>query len=183
MTRIIGVAAAMSVATAYFLLSALPTFGDSTGTVNAKVSVAAAAAPCLVVGPESGLDFGTLAFPTSPSSSQGGSAPQKTTLTNCGTGDETVYVHGTDAESLTSPGAWTLIDTSIWAQSGYNLYGLGITASGRSSNVSLSKTNALWGAVAPGATDSITTTIQMPRAGSDHAGETMIMRIVYTASL
>jgi hypothetical protein len=183
MTRIIGVAAATTIATAYFLLSALPTFGDSVGTVAARVSVAAPAAPCLVVGPESGLDFGTLAFPTSPSSSQGAAAPQQTTLTNCGTADETVYARGIDAESVTSKGAWTLTDTSIWEQSGFNLYGLSITASGRSSNVALSKTNALWGAVAPGATDSITTTIQMPRAGSDHAGETMTMRIIYTAGL
>jgi hypothetical protein len=111
MTRIVGVAAALSIATAYFLPSALPTFGDSTGTVNATVSVAAAR-PLACGRPWRGLDFGTLAFRrvrarvNAPLPAEDDTDELQHSLTR-------LLAHGTDAESLSKPGVWTLIDEHL----------------------------------------------------------------------
>lgn len=161
-------------------LSALPAFGDNTVTVSAKVTVASA---CLTVSPQS-IDFGTMPFPTSGTfTPQGGNALQQPTLTNCGVADETVYARGTDAVSSTSTAKWTLIDYSVWASpGGTNLYTLALLENS-GFTLSLTTTNAQWRALSGGATDTHSVGIQMPRTGSDGAGETMTMQVVYTASL
>ena len=176
MRRILTLALAAAIAATASTAKALAASG---ATVNAKVTVAA---PCLTVSPAA-LDFGTFRFPTSPTDVSGGNASQQTILTNCGSGPESVFARATDAHSTTSAAAWQLIAISPWAQgAGPNMYNLALLEFGRPFAFWLTTTDALWGTVAGSATSTISTSITMPRAGSDGAGETMTMQIVYTAA-
>src|SRR4051794_3582673 len=87
--------------------SVLPASGAESGTVNAKVTIAA---PCLTVGVVSltgatVLDMGTQQL------GLGSSFANFMSLTNCSTTAENISARGTNATSTTSAATWALHDT------------------------------------------------------------------------
>jgi hypothetical protein len=190
MKRLIAIAGALTVAGAYFVLSALPALSADSGTVDASVSVAA---PCLTVvvngpfGPQ--LNFGTRGF-TTPTAVSGTNVTSAVSVTNCSTGAESAYVRGTDARSTTSSATWTLQSGVYPCSVGANKYSLethlrkadGTFPSG-TGYAALTATNQLLeSGVGPGSRDA-DIALAMPCSGSDGAGETMAFQITYSAAL
>src|SRR5262249_5729649 len=85
---------------------AAPVFADSSGTVSARVSVAA---PCIEVTPMS-LDFGVLGLSSQASSVA--SSPLPLTARNCGTARQDLLAKGTNATGSGGT-TWTLVATSL----------------------------------------------------------------------
>jgi hypothetical protein len=176
-SRIAGVA----VVATYCVLSALPAFGADSGTVSAKVTVAA---PCITVNGTAatdGINFGTRAFST-PTAAVGISNAD-TTLSNCAALTENIYAKGTDAAG---PGAtWTLVDARASNPCTYGIdkYGVAVPTLAPG-NVALTTPDQLLGSAGPGAIPKVMSTLlAMPCTGSSGAGQTMNFQVVYTASL
>jgi hypothetical protein len=151
----------------------MPAAAASEEAVTGTVTVAT---PCITVGES--LDFGSLRFSRPGESAT--AAFDNTSYTNCSSGGEDIYVHGTKATSSTSAAEWNLTGTIV-CNVGPNYYRLGVGDS--NSGVNLSTSAQLLGAnVAGGATDAVSVEINMPCSGSDGAGETMTFQVVFTAS-
>jgi hypothetical protein len=183
MKRVIALAAGVAVATAYFVVSALPAFSADSGTVNVKLTVAT---PCITVGPSTGIDFttsnGALEFSPSASNPKVYMSTTLMSVSNCGS-TANVYVKGTNATSSTSSATWTLVEQGPVAK---NVYHAGVVGQSPPASfpVFLSPTTSfLYRLMPAGATDSIAATLDMALVGSDGAGETMSFQISYTATL
>lgn len=169
----------LAIAAAYLVLSAVPSFGDNVGTVNAQVTVAA---PCVTLSTTS-IDFGTILFATNPPTGPTSKYILPYTITNCSSAKETLYVKGTDATSTSSSTRWTL----NWigpCTAGPNNYGMRATeqwVGGGYSDLTTTA-QALPTALPDGTAKSYNNEIFSPCAGSDGAGETMTMQIVYTVA-
>jgi hypothetical protein len=177
--RITSAAAALTIAAVYFTLSAVPSFGDNVGTVNAQVTVAA---PCLTLSTTS-IDFGTILFATNPPTGPTSKFILPYTITNCGSANETLYVKGTDATSTSSSTKWTLNWISP-CTAGPNNYGMRATEQwvGGGYRDLTTTAQALPTALPDGTAKSYNNEISSPCVGSNGAGETMTMQIVYTVA-
>jgi hypothetical protein len=186
------IAAFAVVALGCLAISALPTFGADSGTVDARVSVAA---PCLSTtffGGGSGLDFGTLPFATA-TQNAGSTLNGNVILKNCGVAQESVAVHVTKATNATGD-VWDPVPVSAvgggtTCNAGVNKYKLGVgqlNAAGTNTLVflnGLTETNVPFYAPAAGDENPISSSLNMPCTGSAGAGPTMNFQCIYTASL
>ena len=154
-------------------VSASPAFGDSEGTVTARVTVAA---PCVQVIPES-LDFGALGF--SSAALEVNSPLLDLDARNCGTARQSLLARGTDAAG--SGGA-------TWALVGLNL----CDTPNRFSQIVLRNaqqfdlTTLDQPIGTPTGADEVAALLagmKMPCAGSSGAGEVMSFSYVFTAVL
>jgi hypothetical protein len=187
MRRLILIVSGLIVAAACLVLSAMPAFGDESGTINAKVRVAA---PCLTVAVSGGvLDFGTLPFTTSSSPGVGVQGNGFSTVTNCGQSAQSLAVRGTDATAAGSSGAlWSLVTFSGQGNLctlGPDKYSVLVDDFTTLTGTVVTKTNQVMPkpVLQPGATESIDYDFYMPCSGSGGAGETMNLQIIYTAML
>jgi hypothetical protein len=182
--------AGCGIAVAYFVLSALPAIANESGTVTARVAVAA---PCLTVSTKNGngtLDFGTLSFSTAlgMTSSSDKVLSNDPTWSNCASATENVYAKGSDATSAQSQATWSLFNpnpsgaTLLPCNAGANKYAVNIFL-GSTANVWLSTANQLVESLAPSGGSGSYTHLEMPCSGSGGAGETMNFTITFTASL
>jgi hypothetical protein len=177
---------AMTLVAALVLLgtTAMPAFSDGhTGTVDATVTVTAG--PCIQVGVET-INFGTQEFSTTEGTVQSDSSAYN--LTNCGDADQSFYASGTDASNTAATATWTLNDAGAGldcasSTNEYQMLLFGTAAFQRLSS-SVEKVVPDTGAnpVAPSGTHSVTNRLIMPCSGSDGAGETMSLSIIYTAA-
>ena len=164
-----------SVALLAFGASAVPVFGAGNGSVNAQVTAAAAAAPCITV-PSATVDFGTQPFNAAGNTNAAQAA--SIMVTSCGTAGQNLLARGTDA---TGTGAsWTLTTAAMCpATPVLDQYNLGLSPGG-----SLATTDSVVRLMmGPGEPVTFSPTITMPCAGSSGAGQTMSMSYVFTAIL
>lgn len=158
------------------LLLALPAAADDTGAVPGSVTVEASNA-CILV--EGSYDFGTLPF-AAPGQTFSAQAATAANITSCGSGDQDIFVRGTDA--IGGSAAWSLNPSVVTAPCQADNYGLLATDLVRP-GAHLSTIDTLWvplGANAAIATHGI---IVMPCQGSSGAGQLMSFSVVYTAVL
>jgi len=170
-----------SLARALWTLAALtslpmPAWADESGVVTATVT---AAAPCvLLTGTEIG--YGVLPF-SRDSEVAGATGAGPTTVENCSGGTQFLFVKGTDATSINSSATWALADpggsTSNPCSVGPNKYFSGLLFGGSPVQ---SLTTADQPALAGYGTYEYEMT--MPCVGSDGAGETFQMAVVFTAA-
>jgi hypothetical protein len=160
---------------AQWLLGTAAAFGADTGTVDAKVTVAA---PCITVSTLT-LDFGAL-----PLSGLGNKAVG---YTNCGSVDEKIFGKGSDASGGSA--SWTLSSAfvggaSCGSGSPTNQYSLTSYIGNTGSPYTvLNKTDQLLETVTAGATGTRDrVAISMPCSGSSGAGETMTFTLTFTAT-
>ena len=176
MRRLLLIAAA---ALATSSMAVLPAFGADTGTVPARVTVAA---PCITVGPSAGVDFGTATF--NATASQGAplfAGSPSISVTSCAVANEILYVRGTDATSSTSSARWSLAGCCTPAHDVYEVR-VASNPGPPSNTVPLILSNRIFRNEVPGSTESLTAKLQMPLAGSSGVGQTMNMQIVFTAT-
>lgn len=177
MQRMVSFLTILVLAAAGAAACVVPAFGAGGGSVNAKVVVAA---PCITVGPSTGVDFGTAGFATATAPVLKAGSP-KISVTNCSGVTENLYARGTDATSSTSSATWTLY---VCCLPGQNLYMLRIfTTTPTARSMTLSKISDLFRAEAPGASETLSSELRMPLTGSAGAGETMTMQVLFTAAL
>jgi hypothetical protein len=153
---------------------ARPALAADGGTVDVDVT---AAMPCLIVSPTT-VHFGTLPF-TPDQYSDAGTGIQSIGYESCAGIQETVYARGTDAAGPSS--SWTLTKDGVpCATPGGNLYRLwlGAAASGYLDTTDQEIETLDAGAI--GAVSNLF--LQMPCVGSDGAGETMALQVIFTAS-
>jgi hypothetical protein len=175
MNRRIAVAASLALATTAFAVSAVPAFGDSTGSVAMSIEVAA---PCLTISPAS-VTFPSKPFTTSPSTPVRALSTQQHSVTNCSGGSEQIFARGSNATG-TSGASWAL-GSSV----GVDNYALAIEAQGGlgHATVQLSLADQLVKSVDGGASLAVDAYLYMPTAESSGAGQTMAMSVTYTATL
>jgi hypothetical protein len=168
--RIVVLLSAVALAVGYFVLSALPASGESSGQVTASVQVEVAA-PCITLETTS-TSFGTLDF-SSPGRDIGGPGVPEIGYSNCSPRDERIYVRGSDANGPS--GRWALVPLSESLCSGSDrfhlVFGLPLTAS-----------DQVLADMPAGGSRSSAAAIQMPCKGSSGAGELMTMSIILTAA-
>lgn len=169
----------IAVATAAFVSSAVPAFGDSTGSVAMSIEVAA---PCVTISPAS-VTFPSKPFGASPTSPVNSFASQEHGVTNCSAGSEQIYARGSNATG-TSGASWTLVNGSL--SIGVDKYALhleGTSSEGGKAVLTLSLADQLAKALGAGSSLTFLTTLTMPTAESSGAGQTMSMSVTYTATL
>jgi hypothetical protein len=150
--------------------------GADNGTVAAEVTVAAAEAPCIIVGPN--ISYGTLEFsrPDVPASNRNANLA----YTNCSPQSQRIYARGTPAVSTSSGATWQLISVTPCAE--LNHYWHSVVRE-NSSVVPLTLEDQLIDDVAPAGAEQLhPTNLAMPCRGSAGAGETMTFSIILTAS-
>ena len=172
-TRLVAAAAIGALA---FAASAIPAFGDGSGTVDATVTPAT---PCITLDASS-VNFGTLPFSTSSSSASVGVASPGIIYTNCSSQEEKVYGRGSDATGGT--GTWSLTNGGVCP--GLNRYGLDlvvITAS-VSNQIPMTTADTLLTTTPAGGPQPTRLALFMPCTGSTGAGEQMQLHVTYTAT-
>jgi hypothetical protein len=151
--------------------------GSSSGTVNADVTMAAAAA-CLELSTTS-ISFGTLGF-----DARDVAASPSITLTNCSTNVGTLLARGSDATGPTA--AWTLVDDNSTCSDslGIDRYRLNLSGPdvGGVGIAPLGTTNRTIQSLAAGGSSTHVATIWTPCAGSSGDGETLTFQINYLAT-
>jgi hypothetical protein len=167
--RLIAVSAIAALA---FAASAIPAFGDGSGTVSATVT---AAAPCITVSNTS-LDFGALPFSTPDAVSTKRLPEGASNVASCSAQSERLFVHGTDA---TGPSAsWTLAGASAGpCIVGPNKYGLSLRF-----NFEVVPSDVQFATLPAGQSTSPEFGLTMPCTGSDGAGQTLSFQYVFTAT-
>ena len=154
---------------------ALPALAADSGTVDAQVTVAT---PCIIVSPPS-LDYGTLPFSTVGNQGYGARA---IVLTNCGSSQEQMFAHGTDATANNTT-IWTL-QASEPCSAGLNEYFLRARDNSNTGPfVALTTVDQVLETVGAG-NDALTNELQlvMPCVGSDGAGQAITFQAVFTAT-
>jgi hypothetical protein len=132
------------------------------------------AGACILVEPDTPVDFGTAGFSTS------GSPETKTgtpaiTVSSCTDAAETVSVHATAATGGSA--TWTLSDQAADPCAlGANMFALALD------QLLLSATDKAWVHLAARASMTATARLTTPCSGSSGSGETMAARIVFTAT-
>jgi hypothetical protein len=166
--------------------SPLTAFGADSGTVGAQV--VAGVSPCITISSPANqpVDFGSLAFSTSPGSSQGPGAPN-ISVASCANASQLVYASGTNAMSPTNA-IWTLVSAlPNSCTNAPNQYRLALRDANLNTDFYLTTTNQqLTPSTAPlagNATLTRTPRIVMPCTGSAGAGLTMSMSFNFTATL
>lgn len=149
--------------------------GSSSGTVNADVTLAAAAA-CLELSATS-ISFGTLGFgaedvPASPS----------ITVTNCATVQGTLLASATNAAGATA--GWNLVASAVTCADslGTDNYRLNLQSADLAGPISLATTSKTGQTLAGGASTAHTAHIYTPCPGSSGDGETLTFQINYLAT-
>jgi hypothetical protein len=171
--------AIIAVATAAFVLSAVPAFGDSTGAVAMSIEVAA---PCVTISPAS-VTFPSKPFSPSPTSPVFSIANTEHGVTNCSAGGEQIFARGSNATG-TSGASWTLADaTSAIGVDKYALRLEGTSSEGWKGVVTLSLADQLVKALGAGSSLTFGAGLYMPTVESSGAGQTMSMSVTYTATL
>ena len=152
-----------------------PVAGADGGTVDAQVSVQAAAA-CLQLS-TSAISFGTLAL-----GAEDASATPSITVTNCADTNESVMASGTNATGTNA--AWTLVDSAGTCADtlGTDNYHLDLLATGAPTPVRLGTSNKDLGTLAAGTGAEQTARISTACPGSTGAGTTMSMQISFLAT-
>lgn len=155
---------------------ALPVAANDNGTVPGSVTVEASNA-CILV--EGTYDFGTLPFAES-GLTFGAQSQTAANITSCGSGNQDIFVRGTDA--IGESAAWSLNPAVVDAPCQPDSYGLLATDFIRP-GAALSTTDTQW--VPLGANAAIETygVIYMPCQGSSGAGQLMSFSVIYTAVL
>lgn len=176
MKRLLSIAIVAAAALTAFAASALPAFGDDSGTVNAQVTVDA---PCITVGPTGGIDFGTLLLETS---GRNGVPNGGVSFTNCSGQDEKIFVRGTGGSAASWNLDSTIDDCTSEALDNYSLL-VQEQAQLATWQVILTETDRLASSGPFSAGEHpVDTFLYMPCTGSSGAGETMSFQIVFTAS-
>lgn len=176
MRRAIVVSGALAVLA--FGASPVPVFGADNGTVNAQVSVAAAAAACITV-PSTPVDFGTQSFNAAGQTTQ--DAGSAITINSCSTGTQSLLARGTNAAGTQA--TWTLTTTPVCAASAVtNQYNLGFVITGGFAALGLTD-STLTSSLVTGGSSTHTPALRMPCVGSAGGGTTMSMSYVFTATI
>ena len=148
--------------------------GSDSGTVNADVTVAAAAA-CLELS-DTSISFGTLGF-----GAEDQPASPTVTLTNCATTTETLLASATDATG--SSATWSLVGSGTCADAlGIDNYRLNLQSQELPGPVSLANLGKSVQTLAAGAATAHTAHIFTPCPGSSGDGETLTFQINYLAT-
>lgn len=167
-----GLVLALTGSVTILLVGGTPAMAAESGTVDAEVTVARAAA-CLEVSTSS-VSFGTLALGT-----ENAAGTPEIVITNCGDGDETLFASGTDA--IGTNAAWTLTDSSATCATtlGTDNYRLGLTTPAGASVATLSTGNKELATLAAGEAPTHVARISTACPGSTGSGTTMSMQINY----
>jgi hypothetical protein len=157
------------------LLGATPGLAADSGTVDAQVTVSAAAA-CIELS-TTAIDFGTLAL-----GAENAPAAPAVTVTNCGDSDATIMASGTNA--VGTGAAWTLVDSTATCADtlGTDNYHLGLQTPLGAPIATLSTANKEVGTLAAAGTVDHVATVSMACPGSSGAGQAMSMQINYLAT-
>jgi hypothetical protein len=157
------------------VLGATSSFGADSGTVDAEVTVAQAAA-CLELS-TGAVGFGTLAL-----GAENAPGTPGITVSNCGDADATIFASGTNATG--SAAAWNLVDSAATCADtlGTDNYHLGLATPAGASIASLSTENKEVGTLAGAATADHVARISTACPGSSGAGQVMSMQINYLAT-
>ncbi|HEX5199191.1 MAG TPA: hypothetical protein VFW27_04540 [Actinoplanes sp.] len=150
--------------------------GPTDGTVDAQVSVEAAAA-CIQLTPAA-VDFGTL-----PLGAANAPASPPIVVTNCSTSDETILASGSDATGTNA--SWTLVDTSnTCANSTLELdnYRLAL-AQAIGPTVSLAHAEKAVTSLAGAGSTNLVAQVHTACPGSTGAGQVMSMQINFLATV
>jgi hypothetical protein len=153
---------------------AAPVFADSSGSVSARVSVAA---PCIEVTPTS-LDFGVLGLSTR--ALPVGSVLLPLTAHNCGTAREGLFARGTNATGSGGT-TWTLVGSNIC--DGANRFGQLVTRSALQYDLTADTDVSIGTPLGGGEASTVNAAMFMPCTGSGGAGEVMSFSYVFTAVL
>jgi Calx-beta domain len=147
-----------------------------TGTIRNDDGAAPPPAPCIAVSPATAVEFGTgmLAAPGAPVSIKG---DKQISVTNCGATTETILVHATNATG--SAASWELTDGDPCA-AGKNRFGLSLAISEVSLRVAAA--DRILVTLGPGQAVTRNVRILMACSGSDGAGQTLTLRLVFTAT-
>jgi hypothetical protein len=166
---------AMTGAMLTVLLGATPGMGADNGTVDAEVTVEAAAA-CLELS-TSAISFGTLAL-----GAENASGTPGITVSNCGEADATILASGSNATGTGA--AWNLVDSAATCADtlGTDNYHLGLATPAGASIATLSTSNKELGVLAGAGTADHVARISTACPGSSGAGQTMSMAITYIAT-
>jgi hypothetical protein len=154
------------------LLGAVPTMAAGSGTVNAQVTVARAAA-CLELS-TSTVSFGTLAL-----GAENQAGTPTIVATNCGDGDETLFASGTNA--IGGDATWNLVDSAATCATtlGTDNYHLALATPGGGVLSTLSTSNKSLGTFAAATTATHEARIWTACPGSSGAGTTLGLQINY----
>jgi hypothetical protein len=151
------------------------TGGSSSGTVNADVTMAAAAA-CLELSATS-ISFGTLGF-----GAEDAPASPSLTLTNCATVPGTLLASATDAVGTTAN--WTLVDSAATCADtlGTDAFRLNLQSPDLAGPLGLGTDSKTVQSLAAGASTTHTAHIYTPCPGSSGDGETLTFQVNYLAT-
>jgi hypothetical protein len=154
------------------LVGAVPTMAAGSGTVDAEVTVARAAA-CLELS-TTAVSFGTLAL-----GAENQAGTPNIVVTNCGDGQETLFASGTNATGGDT--TWTLVDSEATCATtlGTDNYHLALGAPGGGVLATLSTDNKSLGTFAAAATATQEARISTACPGSSGGGTTLGMQINY----
>lgn len=149
--------------------------GSASGTVNADVTMAAAAA-CLELSATS-ISFGTLGF-----GAEDQPATPSVTLTNCATVDGTLLASGSNATGTSV--SWTLVDSAETCGDtlGTDRYRLNLQSADFAGALSLGTTSKTVQSLTAGDETTHTAHIYTPCPGSSGDGETLTFQINYLAT-
>lgn len=144
----------------------------STGSVDARVDIAASAA-CIELS-TSAIDFGALSL-----GAEDQPASPTITVTNCSGTGETLYARGTDASGPSS--AWSLVDSSATCADtlGLDNYRLSLATAALPAPLGLSTLNKTLQSLDPGSAVDQVAQIHTACPGSSGAGVVMTMQIHY----
>jgi hypothetical protein len=162
-------------ATLGLLLGTTPLMAADNGTVDAEVTVEAAAA-CLELSTSS-ISFGTLAL-----GAENAAGTPGITVSNCGDAEATILASGTNAGGTDA--AWTLVDSAATCADtlGTDNYHLGLATALGASIATLSTSNKEVGVLAGAGSVDHVARISTACPGSSGAGQTMSMQINYIAT-
>lgn len=166
--------ARLAVLIAFGWVAAQPVVAADGGAVDVDVTVAM---PCLIVYPTT-IHFGTLPF-TPEQYSDAGVGMQAIGYDSCAGIDEIVSARGTDATGTSA--SWALSKDGVPCMTvGGNFYNLWL---GGVSSGFLDTTDQVIETVSAGATGTVNNLfLRMPCVGSDGAGETMTLQVIFTAT-
>ena len=177
MRRILLLLTAAALAAGYFVLSALPASGETSGQVTASVQVDVAA-PCITLD-NTAISFGTLPFSTATSIYQNSGSPD-VTYTNCSSRAEQIFVRGSDATG-TGNALWGLVSDAALCPNLDRFNAAVWPAGDEAGRVNLTTSEQLLRSTDAGASQPTHAYIWMPCTGSTGAGQLMTMSINFTA--
>jgi hypothetical protein len=179
MRRLLVLGGGLLVTSAYFAVSALPALSADSAAVTAVVQVQSTE-PCISLDTTT-INFGPLPFSTPGAAPSGGFASPDVVAHSCSSGTERLFVSGTDASNASTSFSWALSPgPQTPCELGLNVYRL--DADHGLAVVSLTTSAQEARIIDPDQSIQLRHSIQMPCVGSNGAGETAQMSIIYTTT-